>query len=134
MNTCKAKIIYNPKRPGLKRTNRDQDWFCVAEVDNSICEYYRHWVTKGTGKILQGLAWKPHVTVVNGKEKVQADFQHLWKKYDGKIITIEYSPVVEAHWKFWVLPITSPELTFLRKELGLDTKKYELHLTIGREF
>ena len=52
----------------------------VADLDFGIGEYYRWWVEKRFGLMLQPTAWMPHVTVLDGKSKLSDDAMKLWKK------------------------------------------------------
>jgi hypothetical protein len=127
---CKstAKVFYDPYRPGLRKVRPGT--LVVANVDPGIAEYYRWWVRKRFGLFLQNTAFLPHITIVDGK--VKNDNQHpAWKKYQGQIITFEYSVELEQHWKFWTLPVRSKALENIRSELGLNPN-YNFHITFGR--
>ena len=106
----------------------------VAELDFGFSEYYQYLIKRGTGKLIQGNAWKPHITIFDGKIKLPSKTNALWKKYHGKSITIKYSVEIEKHWKFWVLPVVDSDfLQEIRDELGLIAK-HPFHITIGRDF
>lgn len=122
---------YDPYRPGLKKQNRSN--MIVGELDFGFSDFYRHLVKKGTGKIIQNNAWKPHVTIYDGKSRVNHQTSELWKKYDGKRVKIRYSVDIQKHWKFWVLPVECEFFKELRAELGLKND-YPFHITIGRDF
>ena len=125
-----GKLVYNPDRPELRKTRKADDWWLVVNTDNGISDYYRWWVEKAKHITLQRPAWRTHVSVLNGKEPVKPEYQHLWKKYEGKWIEFEYSVEIEQHWKFFVVPVRCPALEQIRKELGLTGTP--LHITIGR--
>lgn len=126
-----GKLIYNPPRPGLKKTRNHDEFFLILEVHRSIGTYYRHWVYRRYGIKLAPPAFETHVTILDGRTPVQPGYLEHWKKYSGKIIELEYSPEIYRNWKFWCLPVRSPELVEIRKELGFETQK-PLHITIGR--
>jgi hypothetical protein len=125
-----GKLVYNPHRPDLRKTRKADDWWLVVNTDNGISDYYRAWFKKDTGVDLLKPAWRTHVSVLNGKEPVRPEYQHLWKKYENEWINFEYGVDVEQHWKFFVLPVKCDRLDEIRAELGL--KSIPLHITIGR--
>lgn len=132
-NWVKAKgiLVYNPKRDGIKKIRKANDWILVVETDPNIAKYYRWWVQKRFGLFLNHTAWKTHISILNGKKPVKDEYKEFWKKYDKNWITFEYSVNVEQHWKFWTLPVRSKQLESIRKELGFFDD-YPLHITIGR--
>jgi hypothetical protein len=129
--TTDSKLVYAPPRPGLKKKNRQTSWMVVAEIDRGITEYYRWWVLKRYGIILQHTAWKPHVTILDGRHAVDKKYHSVWKKYNNVIVPIEYSVEIEQHWKFWILPVKCDLFLDIREELGFSTN-FPLHITFGR--
>lgn len=129
---AKGKLIYSPARPGLKKQRAANDFFVILETPGDVAKYYSHWVKKSLYLDLQLPAWRPHVTVLDGRKAIAEDKLPLWKKYAGEIIKYEYSVDIEQHWKFWVLPVRSPRLAEIRSELGLPQNNHGFHLTIGR--
>lgn len=127
----KGVMVYNPKRPELKKTRKEEEWWLICEVDYGLAAFYRHLVFKRHGLQLQPTAWKPHITVLDGRKPVKPEFRKFWKKYDKQKIDFEYSVDIEQHWKFWVLPVRSKKLEEIRKELGFFND-YPLHITFGR--
>jgi hypothetical protein len=126
-----VKIVYDPHRPGLRKNNRSN--MIVGELDFGFSEYYQHLIKKGTGKIIQGNAWRPHVTIFDGRANLSQSAMQLWKKYHGKIVRIKYSVDVTKHWKFWLLPVQCEFFNVIRSELGLKSD-YPFHITVGRDF
>jgi hypothetical protein len=135
-----GKIIYDPRRPGLQSRNQ---WWCVANIDDGIAEYFRHWLKFEKHIYLQPPAWGAHISVIRG-EKPREDLMHLWKKYHGKTVTFEYDHVGdysiarskyhtagENSGDFYFVHVRCPELIDIRRELKLKTD-WDLHLTIGR--
>lgn len=127
----KGTLVYNPKRKELRKTRKEEQWWLICEIDYGLAAFYRHLVFKRFGLQLQPTAWKPHITVLDGRKQVKPEFQKFWKKYDGQKVEFEYSVDVEQHWKFWVLPVRSKQLMDIRKELGFHND-YPLHVTFGR--
>lgn len=124
----KAKIIYDPYRPGIKKIR--QGTLVVAEVDSQIAEYYRWWVKKRFGLRLQNTAWIPHITLIDGKA-FNLNKHSNWKLFHNSVIDFEYSVEIEQHWKFWTLPVRGKALHDVRKSLGMNPN-YHFHITIGR--
>lgn len=124
-------LEYNPARPGIKKMRAANDFILMLNVPGDICKYYGWWLQQ-KGITVQHPVWRPHVTVLNGRQPVKREFIHNWKKYQGEKVFFKYAPEIELHWKFWTLPVHSPRLQEIRLELGFDISK--LHLTIGREF
>lgn len=127
----KGKLTYNPKREKLKKTRTNDEFFLVLDLPDNIGHYYRYWVFKRFGIKLAPPAYGCHITILDGRQPVSPAFLDKWKKYDSKIVEIEYSPEIYKTWLFWCLPIKSDFLQTVRNELGFPNK--ELHLTIGRE-
>jgi len=127
-----GKLIYNPERPGMRKSRQHDEWFLAVNVDPQIAEYYRWWVYKRFMLQLQHTAWHPHVTVLDGRRSVKPQNRKNWEKHSGEIIHFEYSPNIEQHWKFWCLPVKSERLQEIKRELGFNDAESKLHVTIGR--
>ena len=130
-------INYEPTKENAKK--RNNPWWIIADVDYNISNYYSWWVQRmilnppwaTNGIKLHPPMWGTHITVLDGRNEVQPEYHHLWKKYHGKIINFNYSPDVQQIHKFWVIPVKCKFLMNIRKELGIDDP-YPLHITIGR--
>lgn len=122
-----AKILYDPQRPGIKKSRPGT--LVVGNVDPGIAEYYRWWVKKQHHLFLNNTAWHPHITVVDGK--VENKDMRNWKAFQNAFVDFEYSPELEQHWKFWVLPVRSKKLEEIRSSLGLKPT-HNFHITFGR--
>jgi len=128
-----AKIVYDPPRPRLKKK---VDWWCVATTDNEICRYYRYWVMQnpqayGESHIdLKSPSWGSHISCIRGEEP-PGNLKYLWKRYDGRVVDIEYNHFVERSGSFWFVEVRCQELKKIREEFGFPTN-WPLHLTIGR--
>lgn len=126
-------LVYNPPRPDLRKIRQGNDWFIFLELDYNFAALYRWFILRRFHLQLQPTAWKPHVTVLDGRNKVQPEYRQFWKKYEKKKIEFEYSVDIEQHWKFWTLPVRSETLLDIREELGFK-RQCELHITIGRMY
>lgn len=132
MHTSTGKIIYDPRRPGMKGR---KDWWCIVETDREITRYYRWWVESQLH--IKGMcqpSWDAHISVVRG-EKPRPNLMHLWKKYHGQRVEFQYShspySVPDKEGQYWMVDIECPQLLDIRKELQRPSN-WKLHLTIGR--
>lgn len=129
-----TKIIYDPYRGDMKR---DTDWWCIADVDDEICRYYRWWVWNRYMITLQKPSWGGHISIVRG-EHIRNKFKPLWKSRAGKTVNFEYShDVTTKDGVFWYIDVVCLEFNQIRKELGLDWHYadggiFHFHVTVGR--
>lgn len=126
-----GKLVYEPKRPDLRKSRAADDWWLVLDVPCGIAHYYNWWVKKEIHLDLQLPAWNPHITLLDGRRAVDPKHRHMWKKHAGKWFSFEYNVNIEQHWKFWTLPVRSRQLQEIRSELGFSNE-IDMHLTIGR--
>lgn len=130
-----GKIIYDPKRGAMKKRTK---WWCVVNVDREITRYYRWWINKQYH--IKGLcrpSWDAHISIIRG-EKPEDDLMHLWKKYNGEIVTFEYEhfPKIAKNKQdghFWLVNVRCDKFLQIRKELNRPTN-WNLHLTVGRTY
>ena len=132
----KGIIRYDPPRGQMKaKTN----WWAVVNVDREITRYYRWWVMNQYWIKLYQPSWDAHVSIVRG-EKPEDHLMHLWKKYDGQKVELEYNHNVRQSgdttgWdrpdSYWFVEVKCPFLKTIRKELNRPTG-WKFHLTIGR--
>ena len=75
-----AKIVYDPRRPGMKRRT---EWWCIATVDREITRYYREWIKRerlnlhdivhpGDRQTVERFvqpAWDAHISVIRGEKQ-----------------------------------------------------------------
>ena len=129
-------IEYEPAREGLKKK---PDWWAILHIDEDISRYYRWWLERETGLKLHKPSWGTHVSILRG-EKPWPDMMHLWKKYDGMEVEIEYSGNIRqagdtTGWdrpdSYWFIDVKSDFLIDIRKEQNLPCT-FKLHCTIGR--
>lgn len=135
MIKLRGKLVYDPIRPDFKKTHKVRT--LILELPRDQMDLYYQWFLMkqyGTWIAMQRPMYGLHVTVVRGNEKIPANRVHLWKKYSGKIIEIEYDPSkLVRHWEFWSLPVHSPNLVAIREELGLHLY-HNMHITVGRQY
>jgi hypothetical protein len=128
----KGVLRYEPKRPRFKKTHKEATLIVQLPWDDLDVYYHWHLQKKfGSYLTLQRPMWGKHMTVVRGDEKPRGD---SWKKLEGKMIEIEYSPDIKLNWQFWSLPVRpSDELQAIRADLGLK-EFHNFHITVGRQF
>ena len=132
-----GRIIYDPTRDDLRKEERATPWWVIAQLTGRDLEdfsaYYR-WLLRRRGiGMIQQPAWKPHVTILDGRREVPEEFRRLWKKYDGQVVSFEYGVDIQKVWKFWVLPVRCALFEKIREELGFNPD-YPFHITVGREY
>lgn len=139
-HTSTGRIVYDPKRPGMKKRTQ---WWCVVDVDREITRYYRWWISRQFHiKGLCSPSWDAHISVVRG-EKPEPELIGLWKKYQGERVTFRYKHFPRQSGdknkelgesrpdNFWFVEVDCPRLLDIRKELHRPTN-WKLHLTVGR--
>lgn len=152
----RGRLVYDPVRSDLKKTHKSRT--LVAELPWDDLDLYYQWflrkqfgtwfdhelraqtifnsaqtafhkINENTPGINRPM-WGKHVTIVRGDEP---GFKSKnWKKHEGEMIDIYYSPIVSQKWKFWSLPVKSDNLSFYRAELGLGPI-HNFHITVARE-
>lgn len=121
-----GKVLYSPVRNNIKSHN---DIVVLHVEDEELCTYHSWFILKRFGIKTNPSMFGSHVTIVKPQE---VDTNHdLWKKYESKIINVQYGKI-ERHWEFWSLNIYSDDIVEMRRELGLNLN-YRLHMTIGRQ-
>lgn len=130
-------IKYDPPRPGMKRK---VDGWCVLNIDREITRHLRWWVKRQYHLDLQGPAWDAHVSIFRGEK--YANNKHLWKKYDGKRIEIEYTNFIrqtgdtgnqgkENDHSFFFVDVKCDFIKEMRQEMGLRSN-WNQHITFGK--
>lgn len=133
---AKAKIIYDPKRPGMK--NRTS-WWAVANLINGdgIVDYYRWWVMKTYGIELAKPSWGAHVSIIRGEKPSNGK---KWGYRNGEIITLRYkhypritgdTKYVPQEGRFWFVDVDCPEIKEIRQYYDRPSN-WNNHLTVGR--
>lgn len=126
-----GKIIYDPRRPGLKKKNK---WWTIVTVDREITRYFRWQVLWNWGIKLNQPSWDAHVSIIRGEKPRSHEKMKLWKKYHGQKVKFRYSNrVINAADKpqFWFVEIDCPMLRQIRDEFGVPSN-WKSHLTVGR--
>ncbi len=107
-----------------------EDWWGIITCDPEIVRYFC-WLARTYGVSKEaGSRNGPHISAVKGERIKNIK---LWKKLKGRPIKFQYSNQIRDNGYHAWLDAYSPELSNLRKGLGLKEKPYHsFHLTIGR--
>ena len=135
MIKCAAKLVYDPNRPDFKKAHKTRT--LIAQLRRDDLDLYYQWFLKqkfGQYLEIQRPMFGTHVTIVRGDESIGRDKMHLWKKYEGQILSFNYDPCsLERHWQFWSIRVESTDMCDIRAELGLRHQP-NFHITIGRQY
>lgn len=132
-----GRVAYDPHRGTMKANT---GWWCVIELDREITRYYRWWLQKEKGLILQQPAWDAHISIIRG-ERDAGRYPDLWKKHQGRHVDFVYehgdvqsTPDKDAPGSFYWIRVQCPVVDEIREELGLVTSWKYHHITIGRTY
>jgi hypothetical protein len=106
-------------------------FWSILSINDDIDKYYRWFLEKKRGLILQAPAWGPHITVFDGEKVPQEHWTFLKQKYDNKKIEFKHEVFIKSNGKHWWLKALSPQLDEIRKESGLRNLKWSYHITLG---
>jgi hypothetical protein len=129
-HTGTGQIIYDPPRPGMKRRT---EWWCVVNVfdkNGDISRYYRYWIFKKWGTVLDPPAHGTHISCVRGEEPPD-HLKHLWGQETGKIVEFKYTHDIYFRKGFFFCEIDCPPLIDIRKKFGFP-HDWRLHMSIGK--
>lgn len=120
-------LLFDPK----KGTRFFEPWWLLVECDQGIVDYLCWHLIRHGIDLDKGSRWGAHISAIKGERPL---FPHAWGRDQGHEVEFRYGHTI--HWAnghhAWV-EVLCPELTLLRKELGLWRKEHALyHLTLGR--
>lgn len=124
-------LRYDPDKVPLNKRYERQ--LVVNLRNRDFCRLYQWFIERRYWVKLQPSFLVPHVNVLRRQESSFKPSEGVWRLHEGKIVEFEYSPEVEKHWKFYVLPVRSARLNEIRAELGLGPRT-GMHITVAREF
>lgn len=115
--------------PGVGTRHFDP-WWALLLCDKSIIDYYAWLLLRQGIDLHTGSHWGPHICWVRGEEPAD---KKVWGLDPGPL-TFHYSGVIRwDNGRHAWLDVWCPELTDLRRRLGLRTRDKTLyHLTLGR--
>ena len=104
----------------------------ICAVSQTIMEYYHAMAKKHLHLPKLNKPYNAaHITVVAGKYE-DLTTHSRWKLHQGREINIAYNSFLTEMGGYFWLEVVSPELTEIRRELGLtDIPKHPFHITIG---
>lgn len=133
-----GKLVVNPESRREAKKRGGEDW-AIVPVPTGLADFYRtmlldrylhpKWLKES--RKVHGTFWKPHITVLDNRVKLNNNQKNILKRYHNTKIEYEYDVSPYKHWKFWALRVYSPQLDEIRKEMGLSP--YTFHITIARE-
>jgi hypothetical protein len=83
---------------------------------------------------IQSPAFPAHVTVIRKDKEVAPTDEQSWGKYQDVEVPIYYEPTVKSGGPYYWLEAMSPQLNFIRQELGLREYRFPFgcfHITVG---
>lgn len=136
-------LIYDPKRPGLKK--KPEHW-CIVKADEDLAGLYRWFIDKqmnpagfNKAKLCQP-SWGAHVSIIRGLGDLRGspNWKERWKEHNHKKVDFYYRPFVrqthmerDGHDDYWFVDVQCELGTQIRKDLGLR-HDWNFHLTVGR--
>ena len=120
-------LLFDP----MRGTRFFEPWWLLLECDSGIVDYLLWHLLRHGIDLDKGSRWGAHISAVKGEEPL---FPQAWGREQGLEVEFFYGHTI--HWAngyhVWV-EVLCPELTLLRKELGLWQKDHaRYHLTLGR--
>lgn len=110
----------------------------IAEIDQSICDYYRSLIPKYFNAI--GQRYGAHITIVRTHKETPTILDY-WGKHEGRVICFQYASCIHFDGRYFWLNAYSEEIGEIRKELGLPkfrddsvfggVVRSEYHITIA---
>jgi hypothetical protein len=145
--TLVGKIRFEPENR-TKKHNAQSSWKRVAMVllSGDVCEYYAWFIQKRYNLVLNKPLRGAHISFINDSikelscngtktiEQIDADWEAVKKKWDGKEIPVILdlnAATDDKHWWLRVSPQYRDRLHGIRAELGLGQPFFGLHMTIG---
>jgi hypothetical protein len=145
--TLVGKIRFEPENR-TKKHHSQSSWKRVAMVllSGDVCEYYAWFIQKRYNLVLNKPLRGAHISFINDSikdlscngvktiEQIDADWENLKKKWDGKEIPIILDLNPKTDGKHWWLNFSSEyrgRLHSIRSEIGLKKPFFVLHMTIG---
>lgn len=131
MISLEGTLQYDP--PRTIKNNRP--YWLVLNLPHEIIQYYQWFVRKELFIDIKDPPHSAHVSIVRGEVPPNID---MWKKYDGKKLQFQYYPhiIMKKDKKkpgyFFFINFDCDEIMNIREELGLYSKYFEWHFTIGR--
>jgi len=125
-------LIYDPHGRSEKTQHKVSDpWWALLFCEQGLIDYANYWLTNRGIYLYKHSLYGGHISVIKGEEPPD---KNLWKKSQGRKMTFKYSNKYNHNHKYWWIFVECPELSEIRKELGLNPNPpyFPFHLTIGR--
>ena len=127
-----GKLIFDPIPKSGKIEKLYKPYWAIISIENDVDKYYRWFLQKEKGLILQAPAWGPHVTVCDGERVDDELWNEVKQKYNNQVIDFEHEIFIKSNSIHWWLKVYCSEVITIRNELGINNNlKWSLHLTLG---
>ncbi|WPK18222.1 hypothetical protein [Salmonella phage SD-2_S15] len=127
-------LVYDPDRGTMKKK---KDFWLVLQLPLQLVRYYQYFIRTDLHIDVKDPQWGAHVSIVRGEV---SQHQEYWKKYDGMKVKIKFNPCIEIvkdkknPGSFFIIEFEDDFITHIRNELGLPTKYFKYHITVGRTY
>jgi len=126
-----GKLIFDPLPKMGKVEKLFKPFWAIISIDDDVDRYYRWFLEKKKGLILQSPAWGPHITIFDGEEIDIEKWNEIKLKYNNKTIYFKHEIFIKSNGKHWWLKVYSEEIDKIRAEAGLRPLKWSYHITLG---
>lgn len=127
-------LEYDPDRGAMKKK---KDFWLVLQLPLSLVRYYQYFLKTDLHLDVKDPQWGAHVSIVRGENPPNIEY---WKKYNGQKVKIKFYPYVEEikdkkqPGSFYVIEFEDDFISEIRNELGLTSKYFKYHITVGRTY
>lgn len=127
-------LVYDPDRGAMKKK---KDFWLVLQLPMQLVKYYQYFIRTDLHIDIKDPQWGAHVSIVRGEDPPNKQY---WKKYDGQKVRIKFNPdVMEVKDKkqsgsFFIIEFDDDFIAHIREELGLQSKYFRYHITVGRTY
>lgn len=127
-------LEYDPDRGTMKSA---KPYWLVLQLPYELVKYYQYFIRTDLHVDVKDPQWGAHVSIVRGEEPPNPEF---WKKYDGMKVKIRFKPEVvcikdkKKDGNYFVIEFVNDFFSSIRTELGLPSKYFMYHVTVGRTY
>lgn len=130
--TSSGFIVFDPIPETGSIDKLFKPYWAIIATNDDIDDYYRWFIQKRFGLLLQPSAWGPHITFSAGYEpSIPGTWENVKSKYQNSSIEFEYELTPKSDGEYWWLKVYCDEILKIRKELYVPDLKWTLHLTLG---
>jgi hypothetical protein len=130
--TFNGVIQVTPNRTNVRKERPD---LLIIKLSNSVSHYYKWFIEKEYGLILDPPCFGSHISVLDGRKPIDKGdkrIQDYLKSIDNKPINISYNNSnIYRVWQFICMGVNDPKLNEIRNQLGFPSTD-TMHVTLGR--